>query len=529
MKAEQSHGLIKGALLLTLAGFIGKVLSAGYRIPLQNLIGDAGFYIYQQVYPILGVAIMLGLYGFPAAVSKLTVEQSEEGRMPSWRSFYGPVSLILVIINGLFFLTLYAGADQLAQFAGDPALASGYRLTAYIFLFIPVTSLLRGVMQGRGDMQATAYSQVAEQFVRAIIIIMGAYVISRTGSDIYAIGKIGAVASMTGAFAAILVLGPFVKKDKSRSIVSHQHPVQWRRVLKVIGGFGLIAALNHMVLIIVQAVDMVSLVPQLQAYGLTKEAAIKAKGIFDRGQPLIQLGTVLGSSFALALIPTITKKTLERDPASVKQSVGRTLAFSFYLAGGATIGLIMIFPETNTLLFQNDDGTFALRVLALALLLSSVAITAISILQGAGFMMMTACLIVGAGIVKWIGNAVFVPIWGITGSAVATVVALGLLTLVVLVLLSKKLAQFAYKGFVSWSVFLLGGLSMSAFLAVIKWLVPMSMVPSRGVLFFYVIGLVLSGALIYITILIRFGALKDDDIAMLPFASKLMKLRKGRI
>ncbi len=51
MKEHDNTDVMKGALLLTLAGLAGKVLSAGYRIPLQNLTGDVGFYIYQQVYP----------------------------------------------------------------------------------------------------------------------------------------------------------------------------------------------------------------------------------------------------------------------------------------------------------------------------------------------------------------------------------------------------------------------------------------------------------------------------------------------
>ena len=35
--------VMHGAFVLTLASFIAKVLSALYRIPLQNLVGDEGF------------------------------------------------------------------------------------------------------------------------------------------------------------------------------------------------------------------------------------------------------------------------------------------------------------------------------------------------------------------------------------------------------------------------------------------------------------------------------------------------------
>src|SRR5690625_4689456 len=99
MGGNESNKLMKGALLLTLAGIISKVLSAGYRIPLQNLTGDIGFYIYQQVYPLLGMAMVLGLYGFPSAISKLTVDLREEGKEVSLYNYYKSVFLFYEFIN----------------------------------------------------------------------------------------------------------------------------------------------------------------------------------------------------------------------------------------------------------------------------------------------------------------------------------------------------------------------------------------------------------------------------------------------
>src|SRR5690625_4731116 len=101
MDENETNRLVKGALLLTVAGFISKILSAGYRIPLQNLTGDFGFYVYQQIYPILGIVMILSLYGFPVAVSRLTAELNVENKHLSLQGFYKPILLILLGINGL--------------------------------------------------------------------------------------------------------------------------------------------------------------------------------------------------------------------------------------------------------------------------------------------------------------------------------------------------------------------------------------------------------------------------------------------
>lgn len=49
----------KGAAILTAAALAAKLLSALYRVPYQNMVGDIGFYIYQQVYPIYGIVVAL--------------------------------------------------------------------------------------------------------------------------------------------------------------------------------------------------------------------------------------------------------------------------------------------------------------------------------------------------------------------------------------------------------------------------------------------------------------------------------------
>ncbi|HFM8747147.1 TPA: oligosaccharide flippase family protein, partial [Enterococcus faecium] len=75
MDHKEMRRVMQGAFVLTIASFIAKVLSALYRIPLQNLVGDEGFYVYQQVYPIYGIAMTLALSGLPQFISKYVAER----------------------------------------------------------------------------------------------------------------------------------------------------------------------------------------------------------------------------------------------------------------------------------------------------------------------------------------------------------------------------------------------------------------------------------------------------------------------
>src|SRR5690625_4791879 len=194
---DQANKIVKGALLLTVAGILSKLLSAAYRIPLQNLTGDVGFYIYQQVYPILGMILILALYGFPSAISRMAVISQADKRKLSLTHFALPMFLVLLLINGSLAIILWAKADGLAKLIGDAQLAPAFKMTAYVFLFIPLTALLRGIFQSQLKMRPIALSQVGEQLVRVFIILLAAllYATDRL-MNLYKIAEWAAIAAL---------------------------------------------------------------------------------------------------------------------------------------------------------------------------------------------------------------------------------------------------------------------------------------------------------------------------------------------
>lgn len=521
MQDEQAaHRLVKGALLITIAGIISKGLSAIYRIPLQNLTGDIGFYTYQQIYPLLGMIIILSLYGFPSAISRIAVQIKEKQQQLSVVQFIFPITLLLLIVNGSIYLLLVMFSTELANFIGDPQLVKVYKKAAFLFLMIPLVALLRGLFQSDLQMQPIAYSQMGEQLIRVLIILFVAILFAQDKlSSVYSIGQGAVYASGGGIIIAILLLVPFLGKLKITWRTSSRIP--WKKYSYTILVFGIVASLNHMVLLLLQWADTLTLIPQLQLFGFTKEEAMVAKGIFDRGHPLIQLGTVLGSSFALALIPTVTRESTNTHVSS--QATTEAMSLSFYLAVGATVGLILIFPETNLLLFKNLSGTFSLQILSLSIVLSVLSMTGIAILQGLGIVLRPAIFIVLSFMVKWIGNVLFVPLYGITGSALATVLSLFTLVIFVLWELHKKYPLINIVKSIRWKSLGYSTMIMGVVVGIMKGITPNIIIQSRITLLFYVIFTVSFGALSYLYILYRGKALTDTQIDLVPVVRKLFK------
>ena len=49
---DKSGSFLRGALVLSVAGALSKILGAIYRIPLARLLGGEGMGLYQMAYPI---------------------------------------------------------------------------------------------------------------------------------------------------------------------------------------------------------------------------------------------------------------------------------------------------------------------------------------------------------------------------------------------------------------------------------------------------------------------------------------------
>ena len=120
---------IKGASVLALAGFLSKILAALYRFPYQNLVGDQGFYAFQQVYPFYAIITTLSLIALPNFLSSL-IHSSNHPKEETHQFFQ--LSLILSVLSFVF-LTLLS--QPIAKLMGQEKLAGPFVMAIFISTF----------------------------------------------------------------------------------------------------------------------------------------------------------------------------------------------------------------------------------------------------------------------------------------------------------------------------------------------------------------------------------------------------------
>lgn len=426
MQNKQMKHVVNGAFILSLAALIAKILSAVYRVPFQNLVGNTGFYVYQQIYPLYGIGMTFALSGLPVFISKLIAEQTDSG----WqRETLRRSALLLTFLSVLIFIGLQVGAEQIAQAMGDRQLAPLIDAVAWMFLFMPWLAVSRGFFQGRFIMVPTALSQVIEQIVRVTVILIAAVWAVQGHWSVYKMGTWAMSGAAFGALASSGVLLYFwwqrerQPQDKVSKVAVPRYRDLLRRFLTEGGSLCLFASL----IVLLQLVDSFSVKNNLVVAGLGQAAAKSLKGVYDRGQPLVQLGLVLATALSTSLLPSLTRALQrQRQNEFYRQAVMMirlSCAFSVAAAGG----LIALMPGVNRLLFGDTHGDLALGLYMLSIVLVALISSYSSVFQSLGeYHLPTVALLLGL-VVKLAINGWAVRQWQINGASGATVFALAVM------------------------------------------------------------------------------------------------------
>ncbi|KOS31113.1 sugar transporter [Bacillus anthracis] len=443
MESKKYQAFWRGAIILTIASFVTKVLSAFYRIPYQNIAGDIGFYIYQQIYPFYGFCLILATYGFPIIISKMVAERLERGKKQEAEEIICVSFWFLLGIGFIGFFTLFFGAEVIATAMGDIHLDKLLRVISFSFILMPFLSVARGYFQGFNNMVPTAVSQVIEQTIRVSIIVFLSLFLIAHEFDLYTVGAGAMLGSIAGGLIGIIVLILYMRHDfRSIFFKSVKRIKGKKKIIKILFWQGLAICVSNLVLIFIQMADSVSFYSLLIGAGEPAESAKVLKGVYDRSIPLMQLGTVVTTSFSLSLIPIITAAKERGDLTFIREKVRLAMKITFVIGFAAAIGLTCIIQPTNIMLFENSDGSDVLSIsINLSILFSSLSITTASILQGLGQTLNSAIFVVFGGCLKLVLNYILMPYFGAKGAAIATLVALIVISVLNSMLLMRAVSE----------------------------------------------------------------------------------------
>lgn len=525
LKLLKPSKVLKGTYLLALSSLLVKVLSAVYRVPFQNIVGDEGFYVFQQVYPIYGIASIMALEGFPLFISKIVAEQNNEIEK---RQVLRELKKYIATLSLICFSICLFGAKFIALLMGDERLTQLIVVTAFLFLLIPFLAIYRGFFQGELKLEGTASSQLVEQIFRVGIIILAAILYDKqVFTSVYQTGTWASAGGVVGGLGAILVLKKYGRKmDFSfkhlrMTTISVQH--KNKKIFKRFVIEGGLICLYASVLVIFQLVDSFFLKNALVTSGMAELSAKITKGAYDRGQPLAQVGLVVSVAFATANMPHLTRVKNEESGNIYRQSFCELMKVVTVIGLAATVGLVALVPELNLALFGDGKENLAISwFVGVVFLGSMLQVLHVMAQIKYRYKLSAVALLVGI-LIKVATEYPLVRYFGSLGASLATLLGLGIIVSILYMgvyynevrVFPKYLGKVCFISLVMYSSIyyfrksLIGAWSIDSV--------------SRVGAFLFVVSSVVIGILIFAGLAILLKLFTKEEWALLSFGNSMQK------
>ena len=526
MSAEQQNSnsnnskFLKGTMILTISSIIVKVIGSLNWIILSRVLGGEGIGLYQMGFPIYLMAITVSSAGVPVAISIITSEKLANKDYRGAKRVFN-VSLRLLLVSGLIFSSaLLFGADFLINqhiIRDARAYYSIIALAPAVF-FVTFLASFRGYLQGWQIMTPTATSEVVEQLVRVITMLVFADLFMPYGLA-YAAGG-ASMGAGAGAFCALLVLMWFYRRLKRRlhaeieaqddSIPQESASHIIKRLLKL----ALPVSLTSLMLPIGANLDLLIVPQRLEVAGFDVRHATELFGyLTGMAVPLVNLATIFTAAMTISLVPSISEsKALEHFDA-IRDKIRLAFRVAMIITFPCFMGLFFLAEKVAALIYNAPGAAGAIQTMSVGILFLGMHQISTGILQGLGktaipvINMILACLV--KVVMSWWLTAI--PFLGIKGASMATVADFAVAAIINMGFIYK------YTGFTFSLGSLLKPLLASGVMGAVIYLV-LSITEQLGM--WCVLFAMVAAVPAYALALLAFGGLNKEDLDNVPFVGR---------
>ena len=136
MKSNKQQSFIKGAFILVAAYVVVKVINAGFKIPLANLIGEDGMGLFNGSYQIYTFLFIVATAGFPVAISKMVAESLSHNNRKDAQKVFETAFILLAAIGLAGSAFLFFFAKNITNAANNPKAYLGVMAIAPAVFFV---------------------------------------------------------------------------------------------------------------------------------------------------------------------------------------------------------------------------------------------------------------------------------------------------------------------------------------------------------------------------------------------------------
>ena len=367
-KVMKKSTFVKGAFVTTLGIVISKILGILYVIPFHAVIGEQGGALYGYAYTIYLLFMSLSSAGIPLAISKVVSEYHALGYYNAKKRAFILGKKLAMVMGMLCFILIMIFAPVLARWVlGDltggntiESVTLVIRIIASAILVVPVLSVYRGYFEGHRFMNAPSISQVIEQIVRVLVIVIGSYLVL----DIFKMSLTTSVGvALFGATVGALISYFYLvfklngnKRKFNEKIRSVNEPIISNKVIfkKII-----IYAIPFIMIDIFKSlynyVDMVTVVKALVNVDFSvQDAEVIMSMLSTWGSKFNMIVLSVSTGVIVSLIPNLTQSVVNKDKKDMNIKINQTLSMLFFLMIPMSIGISFLAEPIWTVFYGSS-------------------------------------------------------------------------------------------------------------------------------------------------------------------------------
>lgn len=407
---------LKGAMILTIAGIVVKIIGAFSKVLLARILGGEGIGLYQMAYPIYQIIVSLATAGLPVAISIMVADKLAHDDMLGAHKVFKVSAGMLFLLGAFFSILMFVSAPWLVAhgWVTDSRSLPALMALAPAILVVTVLSCLRGYFQGFQDMLPTGLSQVAEQFFRVVCMVGLAWWLMPKGLSWAAAGA--TFATLPGVVAGLMVLLYFYRRQKTvrQERLAVQNPdaiaESSLRIMKRMFWLAIPVSLANIMMPIVSGIDLGVVPRRLIETGYSVREATTLFGyLTGMATSLVNLPIILTTSLAASLVPAVSEAYAKGDKGEILNRSRVAMKITLVITVPAFIGLCVLATPISELLYVTPHAGGPIAVMSLSILLLGIQQVTTGILQGLGHTaipMINLC----------VGTALKIPLsWYLTG------------------------------------------------------------------------------------------------------------------
>lgn len=448
--SNQQAQMLRGTVWLTASNFISRLLGAAYIIPWYIWMGKHGAEangLFTMGYNIYAWFLLISTAGVPVAVAKQVAKYNTKGQEEHSFAMIRGFLKFMSLLGLVFAIIMYLLSPVFANLSGGGKdLIPVMQSLSWAVLIFPSMSVIRGFFQGHNNLKPYAISQIAEQVIRVIWMLLTAYFIMKVGSGDYVEAVTQSTfAAFIGMGASLLVLLYYLWKTGLLQHIIHRpesdneidtKALLWDTIREAIPFIVTGSAIQ-----LFQIIDQMTYSNVMSWFTNFSRSELLVQFSYFSANPnkitmiLIAVATSIGG----VGIPLLTENYVKGDFRAAGKLVQDNLTMLVAFLLPATIGAVAIAEPLYTVFYGKPDS-LALGLFILAMLQTIILglYTVLSPMIQALFQNRKAILYFGYGVlVKLILQVPFIYVFKAYGPLLSTTIGL----MIPIVLMYKEIHQ----------------------------------------------------------------------------------------